>query len=195
MSRKQPVCLNYNNVPYIEFPFDIIYHVSKKTLNGNDRYLRVMINGNYLKMEVDTGSEVTRISKYAMENLNLAGCSEIKRCSLVVANGQSVSCVNTSVFVKYRELDRLVKVGYCVPVDTSQWHHRKSDNSVRLCGDYMRTLNPNLDMMVYPLPTVEDCFVEMKGGQHFSKHIIVCPCGSTISYWQLLTHTRDCINH
>ena len=24
-------------------------------------------------------------------------------------------------------------------------------------------------MMVYPLPTAEDCFVEMKGGQHFSK--------------------------
>ena len=103
--RKQPVCLNNDNTfPYIEFPFDIVNHVGKKTLNGSDRPLKVMINGKYLNMEVDTGSEVTCISKYVMEKLNLTGCSEIKRCSLVVANGQSVSCVNTSVFVKYRDV-------------------------------------------------------------------------------------------
>ena len=72
------------------------------------------------------------------------------------------------------ELDRLVEVGYYVPVDSSEWASpvvpvRKTDGSIRLCGDYKRTLNPNLDMMIYPLPVVEDCFVEMKGGQLFSK--------------------------
>ena len=73
-----------------------------------------------------------------------------------------------------RELDRLVEVGYYSPVDTSQWASpvvavRKPDGAIRLCGDYKRTLNPQLDMMIYPLPIVEDCFVSMKGGQHFSK--------------------------
>ena len=73
-----------------------------------------------------------------------------------------------------RELDRLVEVGYYSPVDSSQWASpvvsvRKPDGAIRLCGDYKRTLNPQLDMMIYPLPIVEDCFVSMKGGQHFSK--------------------------
>ena len=72
------------------------------------------------------------------------------------------------------ELDRLVEVGYYVPVDSSEWASpvvpvRKSDGSLRLCGDYKRTLNPQLDQMIYQLPVVEDIFAEMKGGQLFSK--------------------------
>ena len=45
----------------------------------------------------------------------------------------------------------------------------KEDKTVRICGDYKSTLNPCIDTKVYPLPTVEDCFAEMVGGDLFSK--------------------------
>ena len=71
-------------------------------------------------------------------------------------------------------MDRLVERVYYAPIEYSEWASpivsvRKPDGSIRLCGDYKRTLNPCLDMKYYPLPIVEDCFVKMKGGIHFTK--------------------------
>ena len=73
-----------------------------------------------------------------------------------------------------KELDRMERDGILVKTDSSEFASPivpvvKSDKSLRLCGDYKTTLNPNIDTKVYPLPVVEECFSEMKGGVLFSK--------------------------
>ena len=45
----------------------------------------------------------------------------------------------------------------------------KKDGSVRLCGDYKVTVNPELQAEQYPLPCNEDNLENLAGGQKFSK--------------------------
>ena len=64
--------------------------------------------------------------------------------------------------------------GILVKVDYSEYASPavpvlKEDQTVSICGDYKSTLNPSLDIKVYPLPAVEDFFAEMMGGDLFSK--------------------------
>lgn len=73
-----------------------------------------------------------------------------------------------------RELEDQVRDGLLVKVDRSEWATpvvvvRKSNNKVRLCGDYKVTVNPNLLVDEHPLPTIEELFSTMAGGDKFSK--------------------------
>ena len=54
------------------------------------------------------------------------------------------------------------------------WQHplfllRKSDNSVRICGDFKVTVNPVLSTDVYPQPRREELFAELANGEKFGK--------------------------
>ncbi|XP_053698840.1 uncharacterized protein K02A2.6-like [Sabethes cyaneus] len=73
-----------------------------------------------------------------------------------------------------KELDLLVENGVLEKVNHSAWATpvvaiMKSNNRVRLCGDYKVTVNPNLEIDDHPLPTIEELFASVAGGEKFTK--------------------------
>ena len=72
------------------------------------------------------------------------------------------------------ELSRLERVGVLEKVEFSDWATPivpvlKPDGSVRICGDYKVTINPVLDVPEHPMPTADDLFTQLNGGEKFSK--------------------------
>ena len=72
------------------------------------------------------------------------------------------------------ELRRQEKEGLLVKVDHSKYASpivtvKKPDGALRICGDYKGTVNPLLDTKQYPLPTNEECFHPLRGGQKFTQ--------------------------
>ena len=46
---------------------------------------------------------------------------------------------------------------------------RKSDGSVKICGDYQMTINQAAKLDAYPLPKIEELFTSLSGGMYFTK--------------------------
>ena len=72
------------------------------------------------------------------------------------------------------ELDKLESKGVISKIDNSDWAAplvvvRKSDQSLRLCGDYKVTVNQVVQSDIYPLPNAEDLFASLSGGEVFTK--------------------------
>ena len=73
-----------------------------------------------------------------------------------------------------KEIERLEHLKIIEKVNHSEWAAPvvpvlKPDGNIRLCGDYKITINPVLDIDRHPLPTPEDLFATLAGGQKFSK--------------------------
>ena len=74
------------------------------------------------------------------------------------------------------ELKRLERLGLGVleKVEFSDWAFQivpvlKPDGTIRICGDYKVTINPELDVPEYPMPTAVELFTQLNGGEKFSK--------------------------
>ncbi|XP_055916389.1 uncharacterized protein LOC129949142 [Eupeodes corollae] len=104
--------------------------------------------------------------------------------------GQPVSIELTPnskpVFVKHRpvpfalrdsiaeEINNLVAQGILIRVDHSDWATPivpivKANGKIRLCGDFKITLNKYMIATEHPLPTIDELFNAMNGGDKFSK--------------------------
>ncbi|XP_052895692.1 uncharacterized protein K02A2.6-like [Anopheles moucheti] len=73
-----------------------------------------------------------------------------------------------------KELDRLVEMNVITPIDYSEWAApivvvRKSNGSIRICGDYSTGLNAALQPHEYPLPLPDDIFAKLAHCKIFSK--------------------------
>ncbi|XP_055613053.1 uncharacterized protein K02A2.6-like [Uranotaenia lowii] len=72
------------------------------------------------------------------------------------------------------EIKKLVEAGVLIKVNHSEWATpvvpvKKLNNKVRLCGDYKLSVNPSILVDDHPLPTVEELFANVAGGDKFSK--------------------------
>lgn len=73
-----------------------------------------------------------------------------------------------------KEINRLVEYGILKPMKFSDWATpivvvRKPDDTVRLCGDYKVTVNPQLETEFYPIPSAEQLMESLNKGKYFTK--------------------------
>ena len=89
-------------------------------------------------------------------------------------------------------------------VESSPWTSptvpaRKPNGSVRICGDYSKTINANADWERYPLPTIEEIRTKLSGGQKFSTLDLSqayhqLELGESSGVYTTITRTGGCTN-
>ncbi|XP_055356704.1 uncharacterized protein K02A2.6-like [Paramacrobiotus metropolitanus] len=72
-----------------------------------------------------------------------------------------------------KDLERLVERGILTPVEHADWAAPivgtlKRAGDVRTCADLSTGLNDSLDVQKYPLPTPDELFAKLNGGEKFS---------------------------
>lgn len=87
-------------------------------------------------------------------------------------------------------IDDLVRSGVLIKVDTSEWATPivsvpKAHGEVRICGDYKVTINQRMLVDEHPLPSIEELFSQMSGGDKFTKIDL------TKAYLQMEVHPDD----
>ncbi|KHJ86733.1 hypothetical protein OESDEN_13508 [Oesophagostomum dentatum] len=73
-----------------------------------------------------------------------------------------------------KEIDQLVAEGVIPAVDHSEWVApvvvvRKKNGNIRLCADISTGLNDALQLHQHPVPTAEEVFTKLNGGQLFTQ--------------------------
>ena len=72
------------------------------------------------------------------------------------------------------ELDQMQRDGILKPVENSDWETPlmivpKKNGRLRVCGYFKVTINPCVETKQYPLPTSDDIFARLAGGEVFTK--------------------------
>lgn len=60
-------------------------------------------------------------------------------------------------------LEKIINSDWAAPIVTPI----KKNGNVWVCSDFKVTVNPNLDVDIYPLPHTEDIYVSLNGGKIF----------------------------
>ena len=73
-----------------------------------------------------------------------------------------------------KDLEQLESLGVIEKINYSDWAAPivpvpKANGSIRICGDYKATINTVLQVDQHPVPSAEDLFATLSGGQKFSK--------------------------
>ena len=74
-----------------------------------------------------------------------------------------------------KELDHLVEEGILEPVTYAEWAApivpvlKPDKKTVRICGDFKKTINRAAKVDKYPIPRIEDLLKKLAGGQKFTK--------------------------
>lgn len=73
-----------------------------------------------------------------------------------------------------KELAKLESQGILTRLEYSDWATpivllRKSDGSIRICGDYKSTVNQQMKSHVYKVPSINDLLPRVDGGKDFAK--------------------------
>ena len=84
-----------------------------------------------------------------------------------------------SVPIRYKELvcnelKRLESAGVVTKTLSSPWasptvNVLKSNNQIRICGDYSKTINKFMEVTRFPLPSIEDVIAQVGNAKYFSK--------------------------
>lgn len=135
--------------------------------------------------KITVGHEVTLrviLDKFLINSECSSSCSKIKEVQAKL----TLKPNSSPVFLRARtlpfkmiplveqELDNLEKAGIIERVMISRWATPrvpilKRDGTVRICGDYKTTVNPNLIVDDHPLPTTDELFAKLAGGTKFTK--------------------------
>lgn len=71
------------------------------------------------------------------------------------------------------ELQKLVEEGILEPVEASDWATPivpvMKNGKLRICADYSRSVNPNIEIPTYPIPRTEELLSNIRNGKIFSK--------------------------
>ena len=100
------------------------------------------------------------------------------------------------------EIQHLEKEGVLKKVESTDWATLivpvlKPEGTVRTCGDFKVTLNQYLDVPEYPMPTSEELFTKLNGGELFTKLDLSHAYQQVVldeKSQSLLQLTKDCID-
>ncbi|XP_031550150.1 uncharacterized protein K02A2.6-like [Actinia tenebrosa] len=154
--------------------FGDMKHVSTKG-DRSPIIVTVLVEGQELSMELDTGSALSVISKETFHKGRVH--QEYHPPVTHLYRGGSKTRWGLQTLARKPEveqaLDELEAEGVIVGVNYSEWAAPivtpvKKDGSVRVCGDFKVTINPQLEIDEYPLPRIEDIYASLSGGKQFS---------------------------
>ncbi|XP_029171893.1 uncharacterized protein K02A2.6-like [Nylanderia fulva] len=157
--------------------------MDREPLMGREwiRQLGVQLTDTVFTLNSNTGTELHKILRDYKNELDPSSTKikGIQARLILKENAKPIFLKARKVPFKIiplvdREIDRLVKEGVLQETSAAEWATPvvpvlKKDNSVRLCGDFSVTVNKQLLVNEYPLPTVDELFSTLSGGQKFSK--------------------------